>query len=152
MPAFALRASLGHGRLEESMPLQWCGRRAQAQHDILLAAMTPNLRTYCLLTVALGAANVARAQTLYSFGFYNGSSTIQVVSIDLSARALTPIVTTDAVIFGPLEFGPSGSGLPAPPAPPTLILVAIGLAGLIAVRTFNQRSERYRDKIPIETL
>src|SRR5579872_4277456 len=39
----------------------------------------------------------ANSQVLYTYGSFNGSSTVQVGSINLSTGALTPLVTTDAI-------------------------------------------------------
>jgi hypothetical protein len=46
---------------------------------------------------------VANSQVLYTYGFYNGSSTVQVNSINLSTGALTPVVTTDAVAYAGVD-------------------------------------------------
>src|SRR5580700_7411584 len=43
------------------------------------------------------AAPLVHSQTLYTYGFFNGSSTIQVERINLSTGALTPVATTDAI-------------------------------------------------------
>jgi hypothetical protein len=51
--------------------------------------------------------------TLYTYGFFNGGSSVQVFSINLSTGALTPVITTDAVgfVFVDAAFDPAGHRL-----------------------------------------
>ncbi|HYL73501.1 MAG TPA: hypothetical protein VEU96_04815 [Bryobacteraceae bacterium] len=44
---------------------------------------------------------VTHSQVLYAYGFLNGSSTVQVDSVNLSTGALTPVATTDGIVVGP---------------------------------------------------
>jgi hypothetical protein len=55
----------------------------------------------------------AASQVLYTYGFLNGSSTVQVASINLSTGALTPAVTTDAISLVGVQagFDPGGHRL-----------------------------------------
>jgi hypothetical protein len=61
------------------------------------------LRSWLIFTFLFAMPIVANSQVLYTYGFYNGSSTVQVNSINLSTGVLTPVVTTDAVAEGGVD-------------------------------------------------